>query len=85
MGKELISWRGRGQEVEVKAREVEVEAFEITAINFPVVSFRIVCSKGTYIRSIAHDFGKVLESGACLESLCKNTNWRILNLKMHLN
>ena len=69
----------KGQEVEVKAREVEVRTFEITSIHFPVVSFRIICSKGTYIRSLAHDFGKALQSGACLESLIRT---RIGNFKL---
>ena len=70
-GKRAYKMARKGQEVPVKEREVEVSAFEITAIHFPVVSFRIVCSKGTYIRSLAHDFGKALHSGACLESLVR--------------
>lgn len=59
----------RGEEVKMKSRKVTIETFEITNIEMPVISFRIVCSKGTYIRSIAHDFGKKLESGAHLSSL----------------
>ena len=59
----------RGEEVKMKSRKVTIEAFEITNIEMPVISFRIVCSKGTYIRSIAHDFGKKLDSGAHLSSL----------------
>lgn len=59
----------RGEEVKMKSRKVTIEAFEITKIEMPIVTFRIVCSKGTYIRSIAHDFGKKLESGAHLSSL----------------
>lgn len=59
----------RGEDVKMKSRKVTIEAFEITKIEMPIVSFRIVCSKGTYIRSIAHDFGKKLESGAHLSSL----------------
>ena len=59
----------RGEEVKMKARKVTIEAFEITSIEMPIVNFRIVCSKGTYIRSIAHDFGKKLNSGAHLSSL----------------
>lgn len=59
----------RGEEVKMKARKVRIEAFEITNIEMPLVHFRIVCSKGTYIRSIAHDFGKILHSGAHLSSL----------------
>lgn len=59
----------RGEEVKMKSRKVTIETFEITNIEMPVISFRIVCSKGTYIRSIAHDFGKKLDSGAHLSSL----------------
>lgn len=70
-GKRAYKLARAGKEVNVKSREVEIKEFEITAIDFPVISFRIVCSKGTYIRSIAHDFGKSLESGACLESLIR--------------
>jgi len=62
----------RNQEVfELKSKKVTVSEFEITGILFPEVSFRIVCSKGTYIRSIAHDFGKELGCGAHLSSLCR--------------
>jgi len=59
----------RGEDVKMKSRKVTIEAFEITKVEMPIVSFRIVCSKGTYIRSIAHDFGKKLNSGAHLSSL----------------
>lgn len=59
----------RGEEVKMKARKVRIEAFEITAIEMPIVHFRIACSKGTYIRSIAHDFGKKLNSGGHLSAL----------------
>ena len=59
----------RGEDVKMKSRKVTIEAFEITKIEMPIISFRIVCSKGTYIRSIAHDYGKKLESGAFLSSL----------------
>jgi tRNA pseudouridine55 synthase len=59
----------RGEEVKMKARKVRIEAFEITVIEMPIVHFRIACSKGTYIRSIAHDFGKKLNSGGYLSAL----------------
>ncbi len=59
----------RGEEVKIKSRKVTISAFEITDITMPIVTFRIVCSKGTYIRSIAHDFGKKLKTGAHLSSL----------------
>ncbi|MBL0340252.1 MAG: tRNA pseudouridine(55) synthase TruB [Bacteroidetes bacterium] len=70
-GKRAYEIARKGEQANVKLREVEVKEFEITNITFPVVAFRIVCSKGTYIRSIAHDFGKALNSGACLESLVR--------------
>lgn len=59
----------RGEEIKMKARKVRIEVFEITKIEMPLIHFRIVCSKGTYIRSIAHDFGKLLHSGSHLSSL----------------
>ncbi len=61
----------KGQDVELKPRPVIIHEFEITGINLPEVSFRIVCSKGTYIRSIAHDFGQLAGTGAYLASLCR--------------
>lgn len=70
-GKRAYELARKGKEVVMKPREVTIEAFEITGINMPEVSFRIVCSKGTYIRSIAHDFGMALGSGAYLTSLCR--------------
>jgi len=59
----------RGEDVKMKARKVRIEAFEVTKIEMPIIHFRIVCSKGTYIRSIAHDIGKILQSGSHLSSL----------------
>jgi len=61
----------KGEEVELKSREIEIKEFELTNINLPTVDFRIVCSKGTYIRSIARDFGLALGSGAHLTKLCR--------------
>ncbi|MFA5296900.1 MAG: tRNA pseudouridine(55) synthase TruB [Lutibacter sp.] len=55
--------------VEIKSRKITIETFEITNINLPKIQFRIVCSKGTYIRSLAYDFGKALNSGAHLSAL----------------
>jgi len=68
-GKRLYEFARAGENVEVKAREVHISEFEITKINLPEVQFRTVCSKGTYIRSLAHDFGKALSSGAHLSQL----------------
>lgn len=68
-GKRLYEYAREGKELELKARFVEILQFEILEINMPEIHFRIQCSKGTYIRSIAHDFGKALNSGGYLSSL----------------
>lgn len=68
-GKRLYEYARSGEEVEVSARNVHISTFEITGIDLPQVHFRVMCSKGTYIRSLAHDFGKALGSGAHLSSL----------------
>jgi tRNA pseudouridine55 synthase len=70
-GKRAYSFARAGNEIELAPRNVEVKAFEITGIALPEVSFRIVCSKGTYIRSIARDFGNHLGVGAYLGALCR--------------
>lgn len=70
-GKRAYSLARKGKEPELKPREVTVTAFEITHIQLPTVSFRIVCSKGTYIRSLARDFGDELGVGAYLSKLCR--------------
>ena len=59
----------RGDEVEMKSRKVMVREIEILKAEFPIVELRIVCSKGTYIRSLAHDLGKVCGSGSHLSAL----------------
>lgn len=68
-GKRLYEYAREGKEVEIKKRNVTISAFEITQIKLPEIQFRIVCSKGTYIRSLAHDFGLALQSGAHLSKL----------------
>lgn len=68
-GKRLYEFARAGETVEIKSRQVHVQAFEITKIDGLNIIFRIVCSKGTYIRSLAHDFGKALHSGAHLSAL----------------
>lgn len=68
-GKRLYELARKGETTEIKAREVEINEFEITRIDLPNVEFRIVCSKGTYIRSIANDYGEALNSGAHLSVL----------------
>ena len=78
-GKRAYQFARKGQEVELKHREVEVKEFEITGIQLPEAGFRIVCSKGTYIRSIARDFGNSLGVGAYLTDLCRT---RIGNFRL---
>lgn len=68
-GKRAYTHARAGDEIELKARPIEILEFEITNIEMPKVSFRIVCSKGTYIRSIARDYGLALNSGAHLIEL----------------
>lgn len=70
-GKRAYELARAGVETELRSREIEIKEFEISAIRFPEVDFRIVCSKGTYIRSIARDFGLALSSGAHLTKLCR--------------
>lgn len=68
-GKRAYESARAGEEIVIKSKQVEVTVFEITAIRLPEIDFRIVCSKGTYIRSIANDFGKALNNGAYLSAL----------------
>jgi tRNA pseudouridine55 synthase len=68
-GKRLYEFARSGESVDIKPRKVSITEFEITNINNLDVSFRIKCSKGTYIRSIANDFGKILNSGGHLINL----------------
>jgi len=68
-GKRAYDLARAGKEFELKASKVTISNFEINTTNFPEVHFDISCSKGTYIRSIAHDFGKTLDSGGTLIAL----------------
>ncbi len=68
-GKRLYEYAREGMAVEIKSRNIEISEFEITGTNMPEVYFRVVCSKGTYIRSLANDFGKALQSGGHLSEL----------------
>lgn len=68
-GERLYKKARRGEEVAILPRAVEVGEFEITSINLPEVHFRIVCSKGTYIRSLVRDFGLALCCGAYMSDL----------------
>jgi tRNA pseudouridine55 synthase len=64
----------KGQEIVLTHRSITIYNFEITAIDLPLVYFKINCSKGTYIRSIAFDFGKKLNNGGYLNSLCRTAS-----------
>jgi len=68
-GKRLYEYARKGEDVKLESRPVTIHEFEVNAPRFPEVDFRIVCSKGTYIRSMANDFGIALGSGAYLSSL----------------
>ena len=68
-GKRLYEFARSGEEVEIPFRTVTISEFEITKVELPNIDFRVVCSKGTYIRSLAHDFGKALNNGAHLSAL----------------
>ncbi len=68
-GKRLYELARKGETTEIKSREITISEFEITNINSNNIDFRVVCSKGTYIRSLAFDFGKALNSGAHLSKL----------------
>ncbi len=68
-GKRLYEYARKGEDVKLESRPVTIHKFEVDAPRFPVVDFKIVCSKGTYIRSMANDFGIALGSGAYLSSL----------------
>ncbi len=70
-GQRLYLSARQGIEVKVDPRPVHIAAFEITDIQLPIVSFRVVCSTGTYIRSLANDFGAALGVGAYMSSLCR--------------
>jgi len=68
-GKRLYELARAGIEVERKPRTVEVHTFEISEIRGDQVDFRVICGKGTYVRTLAQDFGEILGPGACIEGL----------------
>ena len=70
-GKRAYEIARNGQEAEIKAKTVEIKTFELTRIALPEVDFRVVCSKGTYIRSLARDLGVALGCGAHLTRLVR--------------
>lgn len=70
-GKRVYELARAGKEVKLEPRPVTISVFEITSWEPPVLGFRVVCSTGTYIRSLANDFGKALGCGGYLSSLCR--------------
>jgi tRNA pseudouridine55 synthase len=70
-GKRVYELARGGKEVKLDPRKIFIKEFQITNIELPVVKFRVVCSRGTYIRSLANDFGEALGCGAYLSSLCR--------------
>ena len=80
-GERLYLKARRGEEVVLKTRKVSISTFEITRIQLPEVDFKVVCTKGTYIRSLAYDFGKKLNNGAYLSALrrTRSGNFKVEN------
>lgn len=70
-GKRVYELARKGLDVKMEPRRIFIREFEITQITLPLVAFRVVCSTGTYIRSLANDFGAHLGCGAYLSSLCR--------------
>ena len=68
-GKRLYEFARAGKDIAIESRKITIDVFDITAIRGLEVDFEVECSKGTYIRSLAHDFGKALNSGAHLSAL----------------
>lgn len=68
-GKRAFDYARSDEEIELKARDIHIDDFQLHLEHFPEVDFEVTCSKGTYIRSLANDFGKELGNGACLKSL----------------
>ena len=70
-GKPVYLAARKGHEVKLEPRKINIKEFEITKMELPVVFFKVVCTTGTYIRSLANDFGTALGCGAYLSSLCR--------------
>lgn len=92
-GERLYEKARRGEKVALKSRSISIIEFELTNINLPEAHFRVVCSKGTYIRSLASDFGKLLNNGAYLSALTRTKSgdfslenaWPIHEFVTHIN
>lgn len=72
-GKKLYNYARKGEQVKLKKREINIFKFELNSVKLPLIDFEIECSKGTYIRSIANDFGKELKVGAYLHKLIRTS------------
>lgn len=91
-GKRAFDYARSDEEIELKARDIHIEDFKLNTKRFPELDFEVTCSKGTYIRSLAHDFGKELGNGACLKSLRRTRigdfkvedAWQLEDLKQHI-
>lgn len=70
-GKPVYLAARKGQDVKLEPRKITIKEFEIIKVELPVVFFKVVCTTGTYIRSLANDFGEALGCGAYLSSLCR--------------
>ncbi|MBS1668174.1 MAG: tRNA pseudouridine(55) synthase TruB [Bacteroidetes bacterium] len=70
-GKRVYELARQGQDIKLDPRKVTIKEFDITSVELPVLYFRVVCSTGTYIRSLANDFGETLGCGAYLSRLCR--------------
>ena len=68
-GKRLYEYARKGKPVEIARRKVEISNFDFTRIELPEIDFRVRCSKGTYIRSLADEFGQAMDCGAYLSAL----------------
>ena len=82
-GQPLYKKARKGEDVEIPARKIFIHSFEITAIQLPDLHFKVKCSKGTYIRSLARDFGKALGSGGFLKELQRDSigDFKLLDAK----
>jgi tRNA pseudouridine55 synthase len=91
-GKRAFDYARSDEEIELKARDVRIDDFKLSLDRFPELDFEVTCSKGTYIRSLANDFGKALGNGACLTSLRRTRigdfkveeAWPLEKLKQHI-
>jgi tRNA pseudouridine55 synthase len=91
-GQPLYKKARKGIKVEIKPRPVHIYQFDFQRLEIPEIDFTVTCSKGTYIRSLANDFGKALNSGAYLSALCRtqigdyylNDDWNLSRLIEHI-